>query len=281
MSAASDTVRRRLDELLGPAAGQADAEPSAVAAGEAQAATSAEFSEAMGVPGAPRRRPRGPAGPQLARAWNLAREHMVAIAVVVLCGCAWTVFQLMAAKPLPVQATPPSAAATAPAVKAASPTPTPTPVLQVHVVGAVRSPGVVRVAAGARVHQAITAAGGTTHDAVLGDLNLAAPLNDGEQIVIGRGPGAKSEVRPLAGGSAGGASGSVSGAGGTAPGGKVNLNSATLAALDALPGVGPVTAQSIVSWREQHGRFSRVEELQEIDGIGPKTFEKLAPLVSV
>lgn len=61
----------------------------------------------------------------------------------------------------------------------------------------------------------------------------------------------------------------------------MNLNTATLATLDALPGVGPVTAQSILSWREQHGRFSRVEELQEIDGIGPKTFEKLAPLVSV
>ena len=157
-------------------------------------------------------------------------------------------------------------------------TTTATGVIVVSVTGAVRKPGLVRLAAGARVAEAIEKAGGTTTSADLTGLNLAAKLTDGASVVVA------DADDPAAGGSSGSflgdTGGSTSGTAG-APAGKVDLNTADVAALDALPGVGPVTAASIVAWREKNGRFTSVEQLQEIQGIGPAKYAALAKLVTV
>lgn len=151
--------------------------------------------------------------------------------------------------------------------------------LTVHVVGAVRKPGLVRLPTGARVADAIKAAGGLLDGAVPGRLNLAQRLQDGEQVYVSDSSERPSEV--VAAG-AGDGSGTGSEPGGTTGStSQVDLNTATQAELEALPGVGPATAQAILAWRRDHGRFTRVEELQEVDGIGPKTFSRLAPLVTV
>jgi competence protein ComEA len=156
--------------------------------------------------------------------------------------------------------------------------------IAVHVLGAVRKPGVVELPAGSRVQDALHAADGANQRADLGDLNLAQPLADGQQVFIAR-AGGVSEVRDPGGGGGAAASGSGAGAGSSSESESaasvVNLNTATSEELDQLPGVGPVTAQKILTWRDQNGTFSSVEELQEIDGIGPKTFAELAPLVTV
>jgi competence protein ComEA len=138
--------------------------------------------------------------------------------------------------------------------------------LFVHVVGAVRRPGLYRVPDGARVADAVTRAGGPTPKAQLELVNLAARLADGEQVVVPR-RGATG-VLP------------AGGAGGTAPLGPVHLNSATLEQLDALPGVGPVTAQKILDYRQQHGGFGSVDELDAVPGIGPARLADLRALVA-
>ena len=151
----------------------------------------------------------------------------------------------------------------------------------VHVLGAVREPGLVTLAAGSRVQDAIAAAGGLTGKADPGELNLAQAVTDGQQIVVGTKNKPAGEVRNgTAGGGSGGA-GTGAGGSGTASGQPVDLNTAGQAELEQLPGVGPVMAGKILAWRTENGRFSRVEELQEIDGIGPKTYAKLAPLCRV
>lgn len=153
--------------------------------------------------------------------------------------------------------------------------------LLVHVLGEVREPGVVELAEGARVRDALTAAGGLTKAAVPGDLNLAQPLVDGQQVVVSD-EADGSGVRESSGGSTGSSTSTGSDStGGGSSGEQLDLNAASEAQLDELPGVGPVTAGRIVAWREENGRFSRVEELQEVDGIGPKIFARLAPLVRV
>ena len=138
----------------------------------------------------------------------------------------------------------------------------------VDVAGKVRHPGIAVLDAGSRVVDALKAAGGARPGIDLSGLNLARVLVDGEQILVGvpapAGPAAS--AAPSAG----------------APGGPlVNLNTATETDLDALPEVGPVTAQSILSWRDEHGGFTSVDELLEVDGIGDATLAKLAPLVTV
>lgn len=158
-------------------------------------------------------------------------------------------------------------------VEPASESPAALQQVKVHVLGGVRAPGVVTLPEGAIVADAIEAAGGFSDDAVPGDLNLAAPVAGGMQIKVGT-PTSESNME-----SAAPPPGAASA--GKAADGRVNLNTATAAELESLPGVGPVTAASIVAWREEHGSFTAVSELQEVSGIGPKTFAKLEPLVSV
>lgn len=135
--------------------------------------------------------------------------------------------------------------------------------LVVHVVGAVRSPGLYRLPRGARIDDAVRRAGGTTQKADLESINLAAPVEDGLQIVVPRrissapagapaGPGEPSTTQ-----------------------GKIHLNTASLEELESLPGVGPVTAQKILDYRQQHGAFTSIDDLDAISGIGPKRLEQL------
>ena len=133
----------------------------------------------------------------------------------------------------------------------------------VHVVGAVRRPGLYTVPRSARVADAVTRAGGTTKKANLEAINLAAQLEDGLQVVVPR------VVPPSAAG--------ASGAGGDASTaeGPVHLNTAALEQLDSLPGVGPVTAQKILDWRQEHGAFTSLDDLDAIPGIGPARIEQL------
>jgi len=147
----------------------------------------------------------------------------------------------------------------------------------VHVVGQVRHPGVLQLPAGSRVADAVERAGGATTHADLSAINLARPLVDGEQVRVPRPGDVVGPQGPAApGGAESGASGSDGG--GT---GLVNLNTASQAELEELPGVGPVLAQRILDWRAQHGRFTTVDELGEVSGVGEKTFAQLQPKVTV
>jgi competence protein ComEA len=129
----------------------------------------------------------------------------------------------------------------------------------VDVGGDVRHPGLVTLPVGARVDDAIRAAGGPLRPNELARTNLAARVTDGELLVIGRRAGHR------------GANGS---------GGLIDLSSASLTKLETLPGVGPVTAQKIVDWRNAHGGFTTVEQLQQVAGIGPTRYAELSPLVA-
>jgi competence protein ComEA len=142
-------------------------------------------------------------------------------------------------------------------------TPAVRPKVFVHVAGAVRRPGLYTLRDGARVADALARAGGTTRKANLEAVNLAAPVVDGQQVLVPRSTPAGS-----------------SGAGdpGT-PSGPVSLSAATVEQLDELPGVGPVTAQKIVDYRAAHGAFRSVEELDAVPGIGPARIETLRDLV--
>jgi competence protein ComEA len=144
--------------------------------------------------------------------------------------------------------------------------PTPARKLLVHVVGAVHSPGLYRLDDGSRIDDAITAAGGPKPKAALELVNLASPVADGQQVVV--------PVR----GSESAASGTSTG---TAPGERVHLNTATLEELDALPGIGPVTAQKILDYRTEHGAFSSVQELDAVPGIGPARLAELEKQVDL
>ncbi|WP_297739738.1 helix-hairpin-helix domain-containing protein [uncultured Tessaracoccus sp.] len=161
-----------------------------------------------------------------------------------------------------------------------SPSVSPSPAtIRVHVAGAVSSPGVVTLPAEAIVVDAIQAAGGLTDEAVPGDLNLAAPVTAGMQVKVGR-RGDESHIVAAEGAAAAGDAAST-GNDGSGSDKRVNLNTATAQQLEALPGVGPVTAAAIVAWREEHGGFTAPTELQEVTGIGPKTFSKLEPHITV
>jgi len=144
----------------------------------------------------------------------------------------------------------------------------------VDVVGAVRRPGVYRLGEGSRVEDAVARAGGATARADLTAVNLAAPLADGEQVLVpARLPPAVAAAQgaPVAGGN-----GSSPGA---APAGPVQLSVATVEQLDALPGIGPVTAQKIVDYRTAHGPFRSVDDLDDVPGIGPARVDQLRGLV--
>lgn len=145
--------------------------------------------------------------------------------------------------------------------------------VMVHVAGAVAAPGLYRLPGGSRVDDGLVAAGGPLPGAALDGLNLARPLTDGEQVVV--------PVTGVGEGSAAPAPGAAPSPLAVRPDGKVDLNRATVQDLDALPGIGPVLAQRIVSHREEHGLFKTVGTLRDVPGIGERTFQQLAPLVVV
>lgn len=143
--------------------------------------------------------------------------------------------------------------------------------LIVDVTGLVRKPGVYEFPPGARVIDAVERAGGARSGADLTLLNLAAPLVDGQQILV---PKEGTAV------STGGTTGATGGTTGTA-GGLINVNTADATALEALNGVGPVLAAAIVAYREEHGSFTSVDQLEEVPGIGPSTLEELRDQVTI
>ncbi|WP_432506731.1 helix-hairpin-helix domain-containing protein [Kineococcus arenarius] len=159
---------------------------------------------------------------------------------------------------------------------AASLVATPTGSVVVHVVGRVLAPGLVTLPAGSRVADALTAAGGAAPEADLAALNLARTLADGEQVLVpapGEAPAPAPAPSAAAGGAAAGAAGAAAG--------PLDLNTAGAEQLDALPGVGEVLAARIVAWRQANGRFTSVEELGEVQGIGPKLLDGVRDLVRV
>jgi competence protein ComEA len=162
------------------------------------------------------------------------------------------------------------------ASQGSSGSPTSAGVLLVHVVGQVRRPGVVRLPPGSRVLDAVQAAGGLLSSADLNHVNLARPVVDGEQILVPK-PGESIPAGVLPG-AAGGGDGTMTAG---SLGGLIDLNSADAAALDSLPGVGPVLAQRILDWRTAHGRFTSVDELGEVTGIGDKLMAQIGPKVRV
>lgn len=138
--------------------------------------------------------------------------------------------------------------------------------LVIDVSGAVRHSGLYRLRAGSRIDDAIAAAGGATRKAQLDSVNLAAPVADGEQVIV--------PERGAAGVAAAGAA-----ATGSSPSAPLDLNSATLEELESLPGIGPVTAQKILDYRQAHGAFHAVAELEGVPGIGPAHMAQLKGLV--
>jgi competence protein ComEA len=152
-------------------------------------------------------------------------------------------------------------------VHAAGAAPARPTLLVLDVAGAVRRPGLVRLPQGSRVADAIARAGGFTRHAERSGVNLAAPVADGQQVLV--------PTRGVAGAAGGGAGGAASGG----PAGPVSLSAASAEQLDALPGVGPVTAQKILAYRQQHGAFHTVDELDAIPGIGPARIANLQGLV--
>jgi len=142
------------------------------------------------------------------------------------------------------------------------------PALYVHVAGAVRRPGLLHLPSGTRVATALERAGGPTRRADLTLVNLAAPLQDGQQIVV--------PVKGPAGNvAAGGASAAAAPGAAAPPGAKVHLSSATAEQLDEIDGLGPTLAERIVEYRDAHGGFRSIEELAEVEGIGEKRLATL------
>lgn len=148
----------------------------------------------------------------------------------------------------------------------------------VHVVGRVRRPGVVRLPPGARVSDAVAAAGGLRERTNPATINLARLLVDGEQVFVGV---QATEGSTAASGVAGAGGGGGPGTGANAQGTKLDLNAATADQLEALDGIGPVLAERIISYRTQNGRFSSVDGLRQVSGIGPKIFAALSDRVRV
>ncbi len=214
------------------------------------------------------------------RAGAIALAAVAAVAVLV------TIFTLMREEPAPVaSAKLPPVDVTASASRNPSASARPNQPVVVSVVGLVHTPGLVTLAPGARIADALKAAGGTTDGADTIGLNMARQVDDGEQIVVGIAP-VKGQPAVLGSSVSPGstAPGPTSSASRPAKGGPaqlINLNTATVQQLDTLPGVGPVMAAAIVAWRDANGKFTSVDQLGEVDGIGPGRLEKLRPLVRV
>ena len=216
------------------------------------------------------------------RAGAIALAAIAAIAVLV------TVFTLMREQPAPVMSAklpPVDMAATAGRGASPGPSSRPNQPVVVSVVGLVHTPGLVTLAPGARIADALKAAGGSIDGADTVGLNMARQVDDGEQIVVGMAP-VKGQPAVLGssvspGSAAPGPPSSTSRPGKGSQTALINLNTATVEQLDTLPGVGPVRAGAIVAWRNANGKFTSVDQLGEVDGIGPGRLEKLRPLVRV
>jgi competence protein ComEA len=212
-----------------------------------------------------------------AAAWLDASPSEVAgLLLLLLGGLAVLALLWWSDRPAPPPATTPGALHDASADDAgSSAVPTGADTVTLHVAGAVARPGLVEVPVGARVADALHAAGGLLLDAEVGGLNLARPVSDGERLDV---PRVGEVAAPSAPGQPDGADGS---SGAVRADGTIDLNAASAADLEELPGVGPVLAQRIVEWREVDGPFTEVGQLREVSGIGEKTFQRLAPLVGV
>jgi competence protein ComEA len=203
---------------------------------------------------------------------SLSRRELAALAVVVVVtlagGAVWYVRSL----PRPIDVVRrPGAVGVAQPVAAPAVTPSPSSIL-VHVAGKVRRPGVYEFREGDRVIDAIDAAGGARGDAALDELNLAAPLTDGSQVLV---PG-RSAAAPAPIGE-----GSTTSGAADATTAKINVNTADAAELEELPGIGEVLSQAIVDYRVENGPFSSVDELEDVSGIGPSILEDVRDLVGV
>ena len=186
---------------------------------------------------------------------------LVALLAVTLGGAGlWYVRSL----PRPVEISTTPSAGTAPAPASASPSPE--VIVLVDVAGWVRHPGVYEFSEGARVIDAIDAAGGVRTGALLEALNLAAPLADGTQILVPR-EGQEGVAPPVTGGAV--------------AGGLINVNTATATELEELPGVGEVIGQAIIDYRTENGPFTSVDQLLDVSGIGDATLENIRDLVTV
>jgi competence protein ComEA len=224
---------------------------------------------------------------------GIASQHLTVLALLIAAVVALAAWWVLRSEPQPVE--PPTlssrpmsgigitpspgmaspfdvTASTAGAVPSAADTASPASGrLVVDVAGKVRHPGIVELPAGSRVIDAIRAAGGARPHVDLSSINLARLLVDGEQILVGVAPVSPSD--PFLGDPSSTATG--------LPSTPINLNTATEPELESLPGVGPVTAAAILEWRAEHGAYTSVDELLEIDGIGDATLADLAPLVTV
>lgn len=209
--------------------------------------------------------------------WRLGLREVVLVVLVVTVGLGIAALAVLRSDADAVSTAMPAGPVPAPSALLATPSgdpragaspsgaASPSGVVVVDVAGKVRRPGVVTLPAGSRVVDALRRAGGARPHADLTALNLAAVLTDGQQVLVG--------VRGAAAGTP-----SAAAASGEAPAGPlVDLNAASQDELESLPGVGPVTAQRILAWRTAHGVFSSLDELLEVDGIGPKTLAELVP----
>jgi len=212
----------------------------------------------------------------LASRFNLTGAHVAVISIVIALAVGVAAWLAVRSDPEPVPALAPvSEPLVSPSVPSSAESPEAavgaggTGEVTVDVAGKVRKPGIAVLPPGSRVVDAVEAAGGARRGVDLASLNLARPLVDGEQILVGI-PVPTGVVGSL---------GATPGAGESGP--LVNLNTADLAALETLPGVGPVTAGAIMTWRTEHGGFTAVEELLEVNGIGDATLAEIAPHVTI
>ena len=216
------------------------------------------------------------------------RAGVIGLAVVGVVAVLVTVFTLVRDKPPAIASAklPPVQMVSSTGPTAGAATAKPDEPVVVSVVGLVHKPGLVTLQPGARIDDALTAAGGALDGADLVGLNMARRVTDGEQIIVGIAP-APGQPAVMGSSSTGetaaaGPSATPATAGKSpAPGASVDLNTATVEQLDALPGIGPVTAAAIVAWRDANGRFTSVDQLGDVDGIGPARLEKLRKLVHV
>jgi competence protein ComEA len=215
--------------------------------------------------------PAGPARPvRRLRTWLLVRcglefKTVVALAAVLVIAGGLAVQHFVAGRPRTVAVPPPLPVSSHRPLTSVSTVTTAAPKLIVDIAGKVAKPGLRRLPPGSRVADALAAAGGPLPGTDTSTLNLARPLTDGEQILVGVTPppaAAPNAAAPSA-----------------APGTPLSLNSATAAQLDALPGVGPVLAQHILDFRTQHGTFTSTAQLRQVPGIGDRKFTTLKPLV--